>query len=210
MSDVRKLLPVAMLCIGCMHLPHVDPQPRLPAQANRATVAVEVQCGEGWGVDRIERVDWTADKFGTGVAISERHILTAAHVVSCPVIPNVHVITADGRRLMARVERDDATFGAGRDLARIYTLEDMGLGIAPPQLSDEFGMVTAYMRGGRQATGEYSPFVPTDVALGMHTRAGDSGAAVYDERGALIGIVTRSGEDHTVFEPVDSTWLEGT
>lgn len=204
---MRKLAAVSALCISCMQLAHVAPQPRSSNQAHRATVRVEVECGESWGIDRVARVDWTPDKLGTGVAISERHVLTAAHVVACPTIPSVHVVTADGRRFMARVERDAATFEDGRDLARIYTIENMGLGIAPPAINPYFGngASTVAVYGRESPTGWWSGAneVPAQ------TQRGDSGAGIY-VHGKLIGIVTRSGEGFSKFEPVDASWMEGT
>lgn len=217
MSVTRTAL-VSLVLAGC-RLPHVDPVPRPPGVAEDAVVALTVGCE--FDVEDV----WMSAMMdtsmrATGVIISERHVLTAAHAVRCPNIPIVHVALADGRRLRTVVERDDAMFGGGTDVARleIASALNFDLNIPPPALrfnvgSGESETVCAAViraRGVTWTCGTYT--APSNKVYGMHVDFGDSGAGVYDIYGQLVGIVVRKAVDDSfaVVQPIGPYWLEGT
>ncbi len=104
------------------------------------------------------------------------------------------------------VERDDAMFGSGKDVARlvIATAEYFELHVAPPALGvAHFGEVVCTPRScGRVG---HTNNIPRLAAI-----RGDSGTGVYNAYGYLVGLVVRGSLSNTVFEPVGPYWLEGT
>lgn len=151
------MIRLLLICfvVACVSLPHVAPALRSPAQQQVATVRITTSCGD-WG-----------GGYASGVVLTERHILTAAHVVRCPYVPNVRAHFSDGRVFSVSVIRDDAMFGGGTDLAILESssAENFSLGVAPPTIGH----------------------FPTDR---LDTRAvpGQSGSGVYSD-GFLVGIV---------------------
>ena len=191
-----KCMRYLLILLFACRLPHVNPELRAPwAQ---------------WGTD--VRVESSCDEFGnsgtsSGVIISERHVLTAAHSVGCSALPDVHVYLQDGRRLRMVVERDDLLFGNGADIARleIASAEYFDLGIAPPVLGTlEVGDTVCLAAG----CGRVSPYEAGLVEV--PSEPGDSGRGVYDWYGRLLGIVVRTDGHWTRIEPVSAYWLEGT
>ncbi len=187
---------LVILLVAC-RLPHVDPELR-PGWAQRTTDV---------------RVTSSCDEYGnsgtsSGVIISERHVLTAAHAVGCSTIPTVRVHLSTGRTLRVVVERDDILFGGGDDVARleIASAERFGLThIPPPVLDTLHGGETVCLPNG---CGRLWPYDPEMIQVGSFP--GDSGTAVYNVEGALIGLVVRSDGVWTRIQPLTPYWLEGT
>lgn len=203
---------LALSLFGCARLPHVDPEPRDHSTMRASTVRVDVRCGF---------FDDVLESTATGVIISERHVLTAAHAVRCTEIPTVHVtyLTPDGdeRRLRMVVTHDDAVYGEWQDIARmeVASAENFGVRIAPPLISPGWPKDIsyypvewcAYLRSG-EACGEGSY---REYTLQAQVRPGDSGSPVYDEKGRLVGLVVRGGPYLlTAVEPVGLRWMVGT
>lgn len=196
--------------VACAALPHVEPAPRSEPQAWLTTVRVDSTCSAVWGYSRpSEHYYEPPEEFrppitGTGVIISEQHVITAAHVVGCPNTPDVRVTLGDGRSFRMWVDRDDAIFGDGTDLARLVMTSGskFELGIAPPQLGNSDG--SHYMVATRHGviTGERNE---------IRTRPGDSGSGVYAPDGALVGLLLGTDETGGLrIARVDETWLKGT
>jgi hypothetical protein len=211
-----------LLCLvltACIHLPHIDPAPREHVDALLTAVELDVWCGD----------IASGGRSGSGVIISERHVLTAYHLVKCAEIPTVkaHYTNASGEHTLTLVvTREDPD----ADIARleIFSAEHFRAEIAPPALGDAVSneMACAYP-SGTQHYQAVCGVVSSDATLvrGMATVHGDSGAGVYasglslddggqytGKGGKLIGIVVRAADDgsYTRIAPVDASWLEGT
>jgi hypothetical protein len=211
---MRKIWFLVVALAACVHLPHVDPKPRSPDDAQRAVVTLEVTCtspGFPVGENEYETDEWSPARSGTGVVISERHILTAAHVVACPTIPQVTAYLSDGRRFMVDVIRDDAAFGDGADIAELESAsaENFGLHLAPPALGYPIAGHALAFIGVHRGVGAYFDH---GIVRDMKSYPGDSGAGVYDEYGQLVGLVSKRANDgsYTRIVPLTKAWLEGT
>ncbi len=135
--------------------------------------------------------------------ISERHILTAAHLVRCPDHPRVIVTLYDGRRIRMSVQRDEATFEGKRDgLARLVSIDPVRRFIAPPEIGGSDRWFTIARRSGTVSGDRH--------AIARYFGEGDSGAGVYTSSGLLVGVLLGGSEHDITIAPVDPTWLEGT
>jgi hypothetical protein len=210
---------LTLLLVGCVNLPYVPPAPRPYNAALKTDVEIISYCG-----NKVPRQ-------GRGVIISERHVLTAQHLVDCAFIPKVKVNFIRGGRqetLRTYVIKEDAE----ADIAKleIASAEHFGLNVPPPAL------ITL----GDTSTGEFACNAAqekcgvvhrdTTVILHMPSVHGDSGSAVYamglnmygelgamntGKEGLLLGIVSASGTvtvddaqgPYTRIAPVDASWL---
>lgn len=202
MNVTRNLLLLALAACSYTHLPA---QPR--GQELEAGTTVELISGchdsdPAWAF--IE-----SDRTGTGVILDARYVLTAAHVVECPMIPIVHAKFPDGRVTRLVVDVDDAMFGAGRDIARLEVLSAESLGsIAPPALADNDppGPWCAMTRHGRVCGARYL-LTQGDGVFAARTSPGDSGSGVYDAYNRLVGLVVSGSEHYTKFVRVGEEWI---
>lgn len=199
MLNIKSLV-IAMIASGCIHLPAMEPQPRGYLARERAAVAITVECA------------WGAPRTASGVAISERHILTAAHVTECPTIPTIRVwfFDADGevdrQSRFAVVEREDLDSDVA--LIEVFAQNNIGRGYVPPTLSREVEVGCAVLAFPKREVkcGEFLSQSTLDVS----TRSGNSGSGVYDQDGALVGIVSSSlASGSTYVARVNETWLRG-
>lgn len=201
---VKGSLLIIFVALGaCSSQTHVEPKPRTTTDAARAAVDVHVTCG----LSAFGRYTQLRDPSrGRGVMISERHVLTAAHVVRCPDIPSVVITLYDGRRFTMIVERDELTFGDGvTDIARLVIPSGSTFQrhIPPPTLGDGDGL--HYMIARRSGT-----VSGTRHDIAARFGPGDSGAGVYSPAGALVGLLIAGDERDIAIARVDSTWLAGT
>lgn len=151
---------------------------------------------------RLERVPLSRRDMGSGVLIREDgHILTNEHVVSG--VQNIQVALWDGRYASASVVGSDPA----TDLA-VLKIDLDGLPAAPLAVDDELrvgdvvlaignalGLSHTVTMGIVSATGRndlrallYEDFIQTDAAI----NAGNSGGALVNVRGEVIGINTRN------------------
>ncbi len=144
---------------------------------------------------------------GSGVIIStEGYILTNNHVIENA--PEVLVALQDGREALARVigtdpESDLAVLSVELDNLPAIALADsqaVEIGDVVLAIGNPFGLGQTVTQGIVSATGRhnlnlstYEDFIQTDAAINL----GNSGGALVDARGHLIGIntaiVSRSG-----------------
>lgn len=204
-----KLLIAILLCAACNTLPHVEPAPRAPHSRDVATVRVVADCVSE--MPGSESIEWSPEKIATGVVVSEAHVLTAEHAVFCPTIPSAEVWLDPDRRFRMDVIHDDVMFGGGADIAELRAIGELdrfGLHVAPPKLGraaiDDVVCVAPYLRP------ESCGVIDGRDQIVVEMRHGDSGAPVYNAAGELVGIVSRGGEGHTLYAPIDARWLEGT
>jgi len=134
-------------------------------------------------------------------------------VVECPVIPIMRVTLSDGRVFKAVVERDEGMFGDGTDLARLELLsaDRFGMNIPPPELgppAPASPVLVKFHKAPVEAS--YTGRIGTEFSCAAASFPGDSGSGVYDEKGRLIGILTRGSEHITGYVAVDASWLAGT
>ena len=179
---------ILLLLVACSPFPLLPNTLRTPDTQARAAVRVDVQC-----VDNAfgEPVIWRDSSTASGVMISDRRVLTSAHVTTCPTIPIVHVTTSNGRRLKMVVEKEDLKL----DLARLVMASGsrFDYNMAPPVMAMfeyEKGSVcveTAFPRRERKCG-------RTRTLSRVHivTRPGNSGSGVYDEHGQIVGLVRGS------------------
>lgn len=191
--------------VACAHLPALAPEPRTDATRAFSAVRVESECGL-----------WTA-RSGTGVIVSARHVLTAAHIVSCTKLPTVRVTYTNSsgeHRLRMVVTDEDRAKGIAR--LEIASAETFGLGIKPPsvRLPDPGDNVCASLAGAGHPLSVCGTVASRwTVVKHMPTRTADDGAPVYDDRGVLVGIVVNRGESdrwpYAWIAPIHDRWLDG-
>lgn len=188
---------------GCAHLAAMEPRARSVPRQLQAAVAVTSECGDGLSPDHV----------GSGVVISERHVLTAAHVVRCAAIPDVHVYFGepDGRlgRRMHVIEED-----LDRDVAllELSAADNFGEGFEPPVLgkwTPTSCIASRIPHDGVRCGPSGLLVAERRASVNVASASGTSGAGVYDEDGGLLGVVTTIMEKSTYYARVTGEWLRG-
>lgn len=196
---MRLLLLLLAGCHVSCYMSSGPPTIRTSEEQRATVVKVDVECDhQPYGVTSYEQ--------GTGVLVSGRRVLTAAHLVHCSDIPRVIVTLPNGSHRQFVIERDDLMFGDGKDLARLEINSAETLSVTRPEVTRANGDVTVVTLRGHFAG--YLHGTRMDV-LGL--RLGDSGGPVY-QQGALVGIVTAiysdaQGQVAAEIELVTSGWI---
>ncbi len=132
---------------------------------------------------------------GSGVIISDRQVLTAGHVVDCPLLLGAYAIDADGTKHEMFLE---AT-AEGADIVRLklFPQDPKGFGFkdlsaSHPVVGDEVCILSA-VPARRRVCGQVTGYEDLDSGNLMHTALteyGNSGGGLWDAEHRLVGIVT--------------------
>jgi S1-C subfamily serine protease len=182
---VLLLAAAALACgDGCAHPSKLD-YPSALERRYDAAVEVTATCDDmsGW--------------YGSGVIVSKDRVLTAGHVLEGP--PGVHCVfvvedSAGKLYLMhpvALLDSDHVDLGVLELSSPVAKFEmpapEYG---PPPQLGEWVCTVTAHPRREHKCGQVFkSKKQPGDIRMGIVVEPGNSGSALYDARGRLVGIV---------------------
>lgn len=165
---------------GCAYASVTRPHPVVTEEYER-TVRLVVLCPDG------------NMSGGSGVRIGGEAVLTAFHVVDCDgeVPIGVMIVTSKGKKYMATVEAEIRAQDVAR--LRVKGLPSMNpVAIAQPVLGQQACATFALPKIGRRC-GEIWPDIeggpPGDVHVDFVGEHGNSGSALWDEQGRLIGIL---------------------
>lgn len=203
---------VMMNMCGCAHVPMVPPAHegarRSAAEQTSAAIRLEVVCMAG---DPLAGSLSAAMYYGSGVFVGPRDVLTAYHVVHCPVfgaVGLIQVVLPNGRRLGAEVMKTDARHDLARLVLSNAVYPGPVPGLARPHRADRICIAPGYPTASPRQCG-----LVTEVADdGSHwgevhhlapTFVGNSGSGVYDSDGYLIGIVDSRPQDTVCSIPDD-------
>lgn len=179
-------------------MPNIPATTRSHLWQETAIVEVQVSCTEHdpFATDdspnNFNDIVWS-EKSGSGVILDERHVLTANHVTSCPVIPEVRLGLANGTVRQAMVEKESYD----KDVSELVlaSTDNFGFGIAPPSIvpSPAIGeplCLASSLPTRGWSCGNIEEIKDGRVRFGAISKHGNSGSAVYDVEGHLIGIMT--------------------
>lgn len=204
----RRFRYVALLCAFTLGLFIIatcacTPAPRIPSSGPgrdavaqmKATVMVEVGCMATSPFGKVPpsfEMPNVRGGVGSGTALGNHHILTAQHVIDCPVARTIQVVTYDGRVFKATVDREDAD----ADVARLEVSDSLALDVPPviinyPTANDRVCAFSAYpVRGS--SCGDLVTVEHMSKGNLLHTARvehGNSGGGLYTG-GYLTGVTT--------------------
>lgn len=196
---------VLSMCSGCLPVDHRAAVPRNVYAQDASIVMIQMLCVESDPFDQTdglgnpnpfpEQIDW-GGSVGTGVIIDKNHVLTAAHVVRCPIIAEVRVSTQNGHHYHMVVQRSDES--ADLALLEMSSLDTFAHALPPavfgpqPAVGDTVCTAVAWPRFEHHC-GTISSVTDTaknDTFMLLPVEHGNSGGGVYDMQGRVVGIVT--------------------
>lgn len=218
MSKLMAAILLSAASAGCIRLQHLEPVPRSAEDQQRAAVRLQVSCVEDMGMDPNNPTNWVPPRVGSGVIISERHILTAYHVVSCPALPRVLATLVDGRQFTMWVIKEEPhhiPFMSDDGIAELEIggIDWFGMDIRPPRLGPASDWHIDEVLCAEPAFPRHEDvcgFGNGHLTFGAKSRIGNSGAGVYDTAGQLVGIEDSGTDDSTHYFHVEAPWLKGT
>jgi len=204
---MKSIVALPMFLAACVNLPHVAPKLRTTQSDLTSTVVrLSITCTEQSPFSLAEDIEWIKPRGGMGVIVSERDVLTALHVVSCPTLPSIKAYLPNGHWQMMVVTREDSK----NDLARleIASADRFHLNVAPPVIGlPNLGIDVCTPLG---SCGSILHATTNTVDVSLVSHPGDSGSPVYDTTGALIGLVSKGNGTVTVLSRLNKSWLSGT
>jgi S1-C subfamily serine protease len=182
LAFVVPVAAAAATCASCVapRIAGVRTPVETPRMQEEGSVDINVTCPDG-------------KKYaGSGVVVGRQEVVTAAHVVTCeegkpPTLVQVDA-TGNGTWLVAT---PDAVLPT-RDIARVHVLGDLGewyhpFTLAPePEIGDELCEAAVEPRWDYRC-GKVESVSDTSIRVSMVIEPGNSGAAVYDVEGRLVG-----------------------
>lgn len=195
---------IAALSLSCASVPRGS---RPIAQRDRFAVRTVLEC---------EWNGWHAQSFGSGTIIGPHQVLTAQHCTKCSRnvagvagrFVSLTVIDINGSVRDAVVTKE----WFGRDIARLGVLMSFGEDVAPPAIAPlgnepvvtsvawpVRGMTFGYASGVRSHTAcpKRGSVFCHDFTATTPVMRGNSGGAVYDAQGAIVGVITGGWFDNT-------------
>ncbi len=185
------LVALAATCSACLFR-GTDPA-RSPAEQHDTTAKINVACAQ---LDDDYIPIKISAHTGSGVLVGDHLIVTALHVAHCAdnEIMAMVVDMGDGKTHEATLE----IALPESDVARIHVADDLGHWLVPvtigpvPKLGDRVCESAARPRWTYRC-GTVQPSegdgADGDILIDMTTEFGNSGSALYNARGQLIGIV---------------------
>lgn len=168
-----KFAALILWLASCARPAPVPDPPELGDRSDLRSVAITSPCG-----------------MGSGVIVGPRHVVTALHVVACP-IPGAFIAAGDDVYFAGR---DIAL--EQHDIARLELVEDDPRALpydGKPAVADavigEGACVYAPVPERKISCGKVTGVNATTVAVDAAIRKGNSGSGTYNERGELVGIV---------------------
>lgn len=167
---MNRIATILALVASCASYPRMAPSAWSTYEQTANVVRVSTRCG------------WS-----TGVAITERHVVTAAHAVNCAMtLDQAFEDAGTGAASDISIEFPDHDFFHAYvvktlpgDVAvlEVFQVLNFDRNIVPPVISNEWWTVEPK----------------------RYTRPGDSGAPIYGKDGSLVGIVTTALECTTAW-----------
>lgn len=182
LAIVVPVAATAVTCASCVapRLPRVSGPVETPRQQEEGSVDINVTCPDG-------------KKYaGSGVVVGRQEVVTAAHVVTCDEgrPPTMVQVDASGHGVWLAATTDVVL--PMRDIARVHVLGDLAewyhpITLAPePEIGDELCEAAVEPRWDYRC-GKVESVDDMHVRVSMVIEPGNSGAAVYDVEGRLVG-----------------------
>ena len=192
---MRALLPWCLSLISCLPMPHPGTiwAWRAATMAWRAGVSVDVTCRYPTMITGL----WLeAHQGGSGFIVSARGAITARHVLECTALPDgrigtVVVTTSDGHAIT--VEGSLPALDATVDAVRLNLATSVRLDVYPRPARRRYINGTICMMAQWPEPGIECGRVRRAGDLLMVfwiVRPGNSGAAIYDAAGDVVGLTT--------------------
>ena len=182
------LLLLMTACTSCAVFPSVVGQ--TPREQHNAMVLIKKTCANG------------AIGLGTGLMVSEDRVLTARHVIQCEILPGVPVYQEPERVDVYGSPEDFAEAEVELELNEKYDIARLKLvnknlakfftpvRVAPmPEVGEKICEVSAVPRPTYRCGEAQNPLYGK-LMIGFPIERGNSGSAVFNDRGELVGIVT--------------------